>query len=611
MRIGANYLGNRRCEFSVWGPFLESLEVKVMGAVNESRYVPMERDFHGYWNATVEGMAPGTRYLYRLNGGAERPDPVSHSQPEGVEGPSEVVDHTFDWTDGEWKGIPLPEMIIYEIHTGTFTPEGTFDSIIPRLDRLKELGINAIELMPVSQFPGERNWGYDGVFHYAVQNTYGGPDGLKRLVDECHRRGIAVILDVVYNHFGPEGNYISEFGPYFTEKYKTPWGDAINFDGPYSDEVRNFFIENSAHWFGNYHIDALRLDAIHAIYDFSARPFLKSLRDNTKILSDSIGRPFYLIAESDLNDPAVIKDEGSGYGLDAVWCDDFHHSLRTLFSGEKTGYYQDFGRLSQLLKSLREGFVYTGQYSRYRKKCFGESSRDVPKDRFIVFSQNHDQVGNSMLGERLSALLPFGALKLIAGATILSPYIPLLFMGEEYGELAPFLYFINHTDEALIEATRRGRMEEFREFHWQGEPPAPDSPDTFLKCKLRWEDRDYGTHKVLLDFYKKLIRMRKSLPAFSKISNGNFKAAGFEAEKAVLTMPGGEEGGILTIYNFNRLDITLPLDLREGVWRKEVDSADAAWEGPGSDLPESIEGRTEIGVKGFSMAVYLRRDTDG
>ena len=443
----------------------------------------MEKIEDGYWRASVEDLSPESLYMYRLEQERNHPDPASYYQPKGVHNPSQVIDHdSIHWEDNDWRGIHLSQMIIYELHTGTFTSEGTFDAIIPRIDDLIHLGVNAIELMPVAQFPGERNWGYDGVYTFAVQNSYGGPKGLKGLVNECHKRGIAIILDVVYNHLGPEGNYLWDFGPYFTDKYKTPWGSAINMDDAYSNGVRNFFIENALYWFNNYHIDALRLDAIHGIVDTSAKPFLYELGERVADFSDNMSRRFFLIAESNLNDPKVImpRDLG-GYGIDAQWCDDFHHSLHTLITGEASGYYIDFGRLEHLTKSFQEGFVYSGQYSHYRKRNHGNSSRERPANQFVVFSQNHDQIGNRMLGQRMSLLTSLEGLKLAAGITLLSPFIPLLFMGEEYGEEIPFLYFISHSDSDLIKAVREGRREEFKDFRWEGEPPDPQSINAFIQ----------------------------------------------------------------------------------------------------------------------------------
>lgn len=368
MRIGANYSGDGRCEFVVWAPFAKVLELKTLSP--QQKIIPMERDEEGYWIADVKNIPPETKYLYVIDEEKERPDPASFFQPEGVHVPSQVIDHnSFMWKDVFWSGINLRNMVIYELHIGTFTPEGTFDAVIKRLDELTDLGINAIEIMPVAQFPGERNWGYDGAYPFAVQNSYGGPDGLKRLINECHKRGVTVILDVVYNHLGPEGNFLRDFGPYFTDKYKTPWGDAINFDDAFSDGVRNFFIENNLYRFKNYHIDALRLDAIHAIYDMSARHILEELSERVMELSQIRGRKFYLIAESDLNDSRIIRPlELGGYGIDAQWCDDFHHSVHCILTGERDGYYADFGKIEHLVKAMREGFVYSGQYSIFRKR---------------------------------------------------------------------------------------------------------------------------------------------------------------------------------------------------------------------------------------------------
>jgi maltooligosyltrehalose trehalohydrolase len=353
LSLGATYLGEGRCQFLVWAPLAQKVEVHLMGP--KDRTFPLQPGARGYYHGIVEGVAPGSLYQYRLDGERERPDPASRFQPQGVHGPSQVMDIHFPWDDGTWPGIFLQDYIIYELHLGLFTPEGTFEAVIPFLDELKDLGITAIELMPVAQFPGDRNWGYDGVYPFAVQDSYGGPQGLKSLVNACHRKGLAVILDVVYNHLGPEGNYLGEFGYYFADHYKTAWGSAVNFDGPYSDEVRRLFIENGVYWITEFHIDALRIDAVHAILDFSAQPFLSKLAFSLHRLADKLNRRIYLIAESGLNDTRVIHPpERGGYGLDAQWNDDFHHSLHAVLTGEQTGYYQDFGEFQHLIKAFRE-----------------------------------------------------------------------------------------------------------------------------------------------------------------------------------------------------------------------------------------------------------------
>jgi maltooligosyltrehalose trehalohydrolase len=608
MKVGANLLGSGSCEFIVWGPFSNSIELRIISP--EKRVFQLRKEKNGYWITVVNGILPGALYLYSLDGNRDRPDPASHFQPEGVHGPSQVIDHSlFQWEDKGWKGIPLPEMVMYELHVGTFTREGTFDAAVKRIDELKDLGINTVEIMPVSQFPGERNWGYDGVYLFAVQNSYGGPEGLKRLVNECHKKGVAVILDAVYNHLGPEGNYLWDYGPYFTNKYKTPWGMAINFDDAYSNEVRDFFIENAVHWFKNYHIDALRLDAIHGIYDFSAKPFLQELAEKVEELSCTLGRRFYLIAESDLNDSRVIKPgELGGYGIDAQWCDDFHHCLYTLTTGEKQGYYVDFGRLEYLVKSLREGFVYSGQYSEYRKRNHGNSSKDIPASKFIVFSQNHDQIGNRMFGERLTGLVSFESLKLAAGTVLLSPYIPLLFMGEEYGENAPFLYFVSHSDPDLIEAVRKGRTEEFKSFLWKEEPPDPQDVETFIKSKINWEKREKNDHKILLNFYKNLIKLRKEIPALSNLDKKNLEVSEFEDKRVLFVKRWKDKSEVFCIFNYNNTVAKIITPSIKETWEKILDSSDEIWKGPGTFLPERITQGEEIAVRDQSFALYIKEE---
>lgn len=613
MIIGANYLGGGNCEFTVWAPFIKNLSVKIRAAPKTEPVVyPMERTGNGYWKRAVGGVRPGSKYYFRIDNRVERADPASHFQPGGIEKESEVMDHgAFRWGDAHWKGLKLSEFIIYEMHTGAFTPGGTLYDASLRLDDLKEFGINAVELMPVAQFPGRRNWGYDGVFLFAVQDSYGGPEGLKVFINECHKRGIAVILDVVYNHLGPEGNYLSEFGHYFTDKYKTPWGMAVNFDGPYSDEVRNFFIENAAHWFVNYHADALRLDAVHAIYDFSAKPFLAALRERVAELSISAGRDLYVIAESDLNDPKLARSsEKGGFGLDAIWSDDYHHSLHALLTEERNGYYGDFGRTEHFVKALKDGFAYSGEYSAYRKRSFGNDPRDLPYDRFVVFSQNHDQVGNRMFGERLPSLVSFEALKLAAGSVLLSPYIPLIFMGEEYGEESPFTYFVDFADRSLTEAVRVGRKEEFREFLWTGEPPDPGSSDTFLKSKLKWEKRNEGRGKILLSFYSRLIALRREVPALKTFERSSLDASGFEDDRIAVMRREGPGSSLISVFNFNYRDVTLAVSFPEGIWIKTADSASSEWGGPGSLSPDRIGSAADLTIRGQSFVLYIKKEND-
>ncbi len=602
MKIGAHYLGESICEFTVWGPHLESVALEIVSP--DQRLLPMRQE-GGYWQVIARDIEPGTLYFYQLNNSESRPDPASNFQPLDVHGPSQVINHSFVWSDRNWSGIALETMIMYELHVGTFTLEGTLAAIIPRLSDLRDLGINAIEIMPVAQFPGDRNWGYDGVYPFAVQNSYGEPNQLKQLVDACHQQGIAVILDVVYNHFGPEGNYTSCFAPYFTETYHTPWGSAINFDDAYSYDVRQFFIQNALYWLDKFHIDALRLDAIHAIYDLGAKHFLAELSENVATLSQQLGRKLYLIAESDLNDPKVIRSfELGGYGIDAQWSDDFHHSLYSLLTGDRTGYYADFGKCEHLAKAYKDSFVYDWKYSHYRQRYHGNYAGDRSPSQFIVANQNHDQIGNRVLGERLSQLVDFESLKLAAGVVLLSPYIPLLFMGEEYGEESPFTYFVSHSDPDLIKAVRAGRKQEFLAFHTQGEPPDPESPNTFKNCKLNWDKRQSGKHQVLLYFYKKLIQIRSQKPALLKRERENLQIDCDEDKKLITWFKSSQENQIFCAMNFNNCDITFSQEFTDKNWVKILDSAETKWLGKGSHLPEKAKVYQELSLPKQSFAIY-------
>ncbi len=589
--LGAKYLGASRTEFIVWAPKPRQVDIHIVAP--EDKIVTMERNAHGYWSAVADGVEPGALYFYRLERERDRPDPASRFQPEGVHGPSAVTDTGFRWGDQAWRGVAIEDYIIYELHIGTFTAEGTFDAAARELDGLVDLGITAVEIMPVAQFPGSRNWGYDGVSPFAVQNSYGGPAGLRRFVRACHERGLAAILDVVYNHFGPEGNYLREFGGYFNSEYHTPWGEAINFDGPGSDEVRRFFIENALYWIHEFHIDGLRLDAVHAIYDRSANPFLRQLAAAVRAASHKFGRRIYAIPENDLNDARLVTPpELGGDGFDAQWSDDFHHALHVLLTGENDGYYQDFGEIWHLVKAFRDGFVYTGQYSKGRGRSHGSDSRRIPGARLVVFSQNHDQIGNRMLGERLKALAGFESAKLAAGATILSPFLPLLFMGEEYGEDAPFLYFVSHSEAALIDAVRTGRREEFADFRWSAEPPDPQSEETFLQSKLRRPQQD-GPQSLLRQFYKELIHLRRSHPALLLLSKDHLDAIGFEKQHVLFVRRWNGPARVVMAFHFGGRDTTLPLPIRNGRWKKLIHSGDRRW-GGNTDLPDALDSDGEI-----------------
>lgn len=604
MKIGAIQQGNT-CEFTVWAPHRDQVTLKICAPTEQ--LIPMERQAEGYWRISVPDLPPGCRYVYRLEGDTERPDPASHYQPETVHTASQVIDHhSFTWTDGPWSGIPLEQMIVYELHVGTFTPEGTFAAIIPRLPVLKDLGVNAIELLPVAQCPGGRNWGYDGVYPFAVQQAYGGPQGLKQLVNACHEIGIAVIMDVVYNHMGPEGNYLREFGPYFTDKYNTPWGSAINFDDGFSDGVREFFIQNALYWLDLYHIDGLRLDAVHAIYDMSAYPFLRELRDRVHQFSESSGHKRYLIAESDLNDVKIINPpERGGYGHDSQWCDDFHHAVHTLLTHEQEGYYIDYGQLADLEKAYREGYVISGQYSQTRQRRHGNSSIDRPGQQFVVCIQNHDQVGNRMLGDRLTHLVSFEGLKLGAAAMLLSPFVPMLFMGEEYGEDQPFQYFVSHGDPDLVEAVRQGRRREFESFSWQGEVPDPQSETTFHRSTLQWQTRLEGHHKILWDLYQTLIALRRSLSPLAALDKTCLASHRWDPEQTLWIHRWQGSAQVSYLFNFAQdrsAQVTPPFP--PGSWRKILDTAEPKWQGPGATAPDTVDHPQMIPLPTLSCVLY-------
>jgi maltooligosyltrehalose trehalohydrolase len=582
--LGATRDCSGRWRFVVWAPQQEKVDLHLLSG--QDRTLKMERDELGYYQALADDVTARSRYYYRLSSGSERPDPASRFQPEGVHGPSAMVDPSgFPWTDDAWKAPPLEETVFYELHVGTFTHEGTFAGVIPHLDRLADLGVTTIELMPIAQFPGSRNWGYDGTYPFATQNSYGSPRDLQKLVDVAHAKNLAVALDVVYNHLGPEGNYLPEYGPYFTNYYQTPWGAALNFDGPHSDEVRFFYIQSVLYWLEHFHIDALRLDAIHSIYDASALPFLAELSQSVKALSTRLGREIHVIAESDLNDARTISpiDRG-GIAMDAQWSDDFHHSVHTLLTAENSGYYADFGDIHHLAVTLHNGWYYAGQYSRVRKRRHGNTPPPGSK-HFVVCSQNHDQVGNRAMGQRLSSLVSFESLKLAAGITILSSFVPLLFMGEEYGETAPFLYFTSHHDPQLADAVRLGREAEFAQFQWQGTVPDPQAESTFAASRLNPSLADEEPHRTLQRFYKTLLQFRRN----RKLTESRQIALKeFPAEKALLMLRAAGPILLAGLFHFGDTPATLTVQLPAGSWESRIDSSDAEWLGQGALLPNLL-----------------------
>lgn len=616
--VGATVIRDQGVRFKVWAPYAKAVSVKIT-APHEDLF-PLAASSAGYFEGVRQGVSADARYVYVLDGDKTRPDPASRFQPDGVHGPSAVVDPgAFNWTDKNWRGVMLQDYVIYELHVGTFTEFGTFDAVIPCLRYLKQdVGITAIELMPVAQFPGSRNWGYDGTYAFAPQNSYGGPAGLKRLIDACHAEGLAVVLDVVYNHLGPEGNYLHDYGPYFTDRYRTPWGQAINYDGPDSDPVRRFFIGNAVYWITEYHIDALRLDAIHGIFDFSARHVLQELAAAVHDEAKRLHRSVYVIAESDLNDTRVIKPATfGGHGCDAQWNDDFHHALRVVLTRESQGYYQDFLGLPDLAQAIQEGFVYTGRYSQYRRRRHGHSPELVGPVQFIVFSQNHDQVGNRADGARLSTQLPPEALKAAAALVLLSPNIPLLFMGEEYGERTPFLYFIDHSDPGLVEAVRKGRKEEFAHFGWREEDiPDPYAVSTFERSRVRPLSGRDEKSESLLRWYRALIDLRKQFAMLGAgVNDRHHDVLWSEVDGPILKVHRWIEGGAeaLVIVGFNPAPMTVMFRRPARRWKLRLSGNQPEFGGSGdSGFPSTLDIHDTargIVVPPFAVAVYVSGDS--
>ena len=498
-------------KFGVWAPKAQKMYLRWRDRTLEMN----EPNRRGWWTLVVPEAECGDDYAFLIDDDpTPYPDPRSLRQPKGVHGPSQLYDHgEFQWHDQLWRGSPKSGAVIYEMHLGTFSDEGTFDGAIPHLDYLADLGITHVELMPINEFAGDRGWGYDGVSLFAVHEPSGGPEGLKRFVDACHARGLSVILDVVYNHFGPVGNYTNKFGPYLTDRHKTPWGDAVNLDEGGSDEVRRFFCDNALMWLKDYHCDGLRFDAVHAFIDLSAVHFLEQLSIEVERLSATVGREFYLIAESDLNDPKVIRPrEAGGYGMDSQWSDDFHHSLFTLMYTKEPGmgYYDDFGSMSDLHKALQHAFVFDGKYSGYRKRKHGRPVLALSAHHFIHFDQNHDQVGNRAFGERLEHLVGLDAAKVSIGIVLMAPYIPMLFMGEEFAASSPFLYFADHEEEEMRRAVAEGRKRDFEAFGFGDDVPNPEDMKTFNDSKLKWNEIHEGKHGEMLAWTRSLIKLRRS-----------------------------------------------------------------------------------------------------
>jgi maltooligosyltrehalose trehalohydrolase len=556
--------------FSVWAPRARSVDL-----VLAKGRIALHPAAGGYWETDAQPLDARDGYRYSIDGGAPLPDPRSRWQPAGVHGASHLLETSLredSGTDAGFRGKPLDQAIIYEMHVGTFTPQGTYTAAIEKLPHLAELGVTHLELMPLATFPGRRGWGYDGVDLFAPFPSYGTPEELAAFVHACHSKGLAVLLDVVYNHLGPDGNYLGQFAPYFTDRYKTGWGSAINYDGAQSDEVRRFIIDNALMWLRDYQFDGLRLDAVHAIFSFEAVHVLEELATAVKKLSHESQRTLMLIAESDLNDPRLVRTlEHGGYGLDAHWSDDFHHALHRYFTGESDGYYADFEGLKDVAAALRDGYVYQGQYSQHRGRRHGRRPVGIAAHQLVVSAQNHDQIGNRAQGERLSMLLGMPELKALAALTLLSPFVPLLFQGEEWGAKTPFLYFTDHEDAELGRLVAEGRAKEFSAFQWQGAVPNPQAADTFERSKLDWSELSQPAHAELFEWYRQLINLRRDkvvLPRESPL-DGAKAVVKFDEQAAWLTFV---HNGVLAAFNLSEGEQRVPIPPGEWTLKLRSDS---------------------------------------
>jgi maltooligosyltrehalose trehalohydrolase len=578
VQIGAVY-ADKKCEFTVWAPYLIDLKLKLpdTGAI-----LPMQKANEGYWKVTTE-VTSGATYTYLINGQTERPDPASHFQPQGVTGPSAVVDHAiYQWRDASWRGINLKDVIFYELHVGTFTEEGTFQAATKRIKELAELGVNAVQLMPVAQFPGKRNWGYDVALPYAVQNSYGSPDDFKRLVDECHRNGLAVFLDVVYHHAGFESNFLNEFGPYFVPNLTTGRAPLLNLNGEDSLPIRNYFLENTLHWLRDYHLDGIRLNSALSMSDLNLPSFLSELTQTVHALAANQNRKLWIISESEFNEPKVLAALGEGgFGFDGQILKDFQHSILALITAEKEGDCKNYGCIQDVIDAITEAYTYVGSSANLHKRTDNENFSCVPSEKFIASTQDHDEVGNRLLGERVTALAGLDAAKLAAGLTLLSPYVPLLFMGEEYAETAPF--------------------------HLQSEASDPNSKSTFEASKLNWKLRTERKNSKMLAYYKTLIMLRRKMSAPCYSDRYDIQIVTTVDGKVLFTNRCPKENSVVLIANFNRKVEATKFPFDGGSYIKAIDSADIAWGGDGYTLPQKLHYGDIIHLTRFNFAIYVRQ----
>jgi maltooligosyltrehalose trehalohydrolase len=592
--LGASRIGDGEWAFTVWAPDREGLRVRI-DEPGGTRDVALQPGGCGYHYGTVGELQSEPTYHFVLADGRAFADPASRRQPEGVHGPSRGFDPSrYVWRDATFVPPAAGELVIYELHVGTFSDGGTFDTAVEHLDELADLGVNAVEPMPIAAFPGNRNWGYDGVFPFAVHEGYGGPEGFQRFVDACHARGLAVILDVVYNHLGPEGSVHQHFGPYVTDTYATPWGPAMNFSEAGSDEVRRYFTDNALMWLRDFHVDGLRFDAVHGIVDPTASPFLRELTLAVGALSERVGRPLITIAESADNNPLVVTAPPAGFGFRMQWNDDFHHALHAVLTSERDGYYRDYGSLEQLVTAYTHGFVFRGEYSQFRGRRHGCIAPSTPADRLVVFAQNHDQVGNRAGAERLASIVDERRTRLAAAATLLSPNVPLIFMGEEYAATTPFPYFVDHGDPGLLDDVRRGRAAEFGRDADQFDPA---SPETFALARLDRAGRRSPDGVAMLDLVRRLLGLRRALPLIRQPRVEESISYLEDGVVIIYRRQGGDELAVALNFCDEPRDMRLP---GTTAWRQALGSTDVAAQ-PEAAAADVVDGLLSLEPFGFAV----------
>ncbi|MGA9524513.1 MAG: malto-oligosyltrehalose trehalohydrolase [Myxococcaceae bacterium] len=605
--IGAWLDSEGSVRFRQWAPEHRTLEVVLYDdRGHETRALEMQSEPNGFFSAQLEDGRSGLLYKFRIDGEGPFPDPWARAQPLGVHGPSQVISTAFPWSDRGWPGLPADGLVIYELHVGTATPDGTFEALIPKLDELRSLGITALELMPLASFPGRRNWGYDGVSLFAPQHSYGGPDGLRRLVDAAHARGLAVLMDAVYNHFGPDGNYLRCYAShYFTGRHHTPWGEGVNYDGESSAVVRELALRNAEMWIRDYHADGLRLDAVHAILDDSEVPLIQELQLRARAAAPE--RKIVIIAEDERNEPRLVTpvDQG-GWGLDAQWADDFHHQLRRAFAGDTDGYYGDYsGSAADIATTLRKGWFYEGQTSPSRGQPRGKPADDLEAWRFVLCIENHDQVGNRATGNRLEHDVSPAAFRAMSTLLLLSPYTPLLFMGQEWNASTPFQYFTDHP-EALGRAVTEGRRKEFDAFarFAAEEVPDPQAPETFERSKLDWAQRERPPHAGVYALYRELLRLRREDPRLLEHTRGSWDAE--PVGEAVRLVRRGPDSSLCVFVNVRgKLAYELERDAQMLLWSEEPRFGGALTSAPIHQGKLVLEG-PQAAVYGFKQALSPR-----